>query len=271
MDLLTYWRVIQRQRRIVVVGLVVTLLLSTALLFKISDSGVGLRTPPVYFAKANLFVTQSGFPWGRSALAEYVRARGAGDEAAAVPRFADPARMEYLANLYSELALSDDVRRLVRRNGFTLRDSEEYEAVPMTARDGRPLPLIEVSGVSESRARAVLIANRAAGALQTFVADRQRQSDISEETRIVLPVITRADGAEVLQGVKLTSALMIGLLGVITTLFVAFVVDNVRRQRILSDELEETAADSEASVRRLPSEPASKPTASAARRSGNRG
>jgi hypothetical protein len=267
-DLLTYWRVIQRQRRIVVVGFVLTLLAAAFLLFSFSTSGVGFRTPPVYFAKANLFVTQSGFPWGRSALTEYVRAQGAGDEDVAVPRFADPTRMEYLANLYSELALSDDVRRIVRRDGFRLRDLEEYRAVPLTATDGRPLPIIEVSGTSESQARAVFIANRVAGALQRFVAGQQRQSGISDDTRIVLPVITRADEAEVLQGVKLTSAVMIGLLGLIATLFVAFIVDNVQRQRLLTEEVAESAPEPEASVRHLPpSEPASTQGSKAARRS----
>lgn len=270
MDLLAIWRVVQRQQRIVVVGLALTVLAASFVLFTISTSGIGFRTPPVYFAKSNLFVTQSGFPWGRSALTEYVRARGAGADEPAVPRFADPARMEYLASLYSELALSDEVGRIVRRDGFRLRDKEEYQAVPLTARDGRPLPIIEVSGTSESRERAVVIANRTASALQSYVASRQRESGITEETRIVLPVITRADEAEVLSGVKLTTAVMIGLLGAIATLFVAFLVDNLQRQRVLTDEFVEPEVEPEVLVGRFA--PSAEPPGkrSTARQSGSR-
>jgi capsular polysaccharide biosynthesis protein len=239
MDLFTYWQVVRRQRRLIVLGGLVTAALAAFALFKVSTSGLELRSPPTYRASSKLFVTQSGFPWGRTALDEYIRVRGANS---AVPRFADPSRMEYLASLYSELAMSDAVRRIAFGNR-ELPSSDDYEVVALKAPDGRPMPLIEVAGLSSSAERAVAIANRVAGALQTFVARRQTQSKIPESTRIVLPVVDQAEQAEVFEGVKLTTAVMILLLGTVATLFAAFTTDNVKRQRRLAAELESVEQD----------------------------
>jgi capsular polysaccharide biosynthesis protein len=240
MDLLEFWRVARRHRRIIVVGASITLFLATFALFRPYAWGLEVRSPAIYVARSTLFVTQSGFPWGRSALTEYVRARGAGEDDVAVPRFAEPSRMEYLAYLYSELATSDGVYRIVDRRFPLGTDDEEYLAVPMTTANGASLPLIEVSGTSTSKARAVALANTAASALQRYIASEQRANRVPAETGIVLPVLTRAtvDDAEVLKGVKVTTALMIGVLGLIGTLFVAFVVDNLQRQRRLAETLD---------------------------------
>lgn len=239
MDLFTYWQVVKRQRRLIVIGGLLTGVLAAFALFKVSTSGIELRSPPTYKASSKLFVTQTGFPWGRTALDEYIRVRGANST---VPRFADPSRMEYLASLYSELAMSDVVRTIAfgeRR----LPDTDGYEVTALKAPDGRPMPLIEVAGTSVSSERAVNIANRVAGALQAYVAGRQAQNKIPESTRIVLPVVERAEEAEVLEGVKLTTAVMVLLLGTIATLFAAFTTDNVRRQRRLAEELDVVEGD----------------------------
>ena len=49
--------------------------------------------------------------------------------------------------------------------------------------------------------------------------------------RVELQIVTRADKAKVLRGVKLTTPLMIFLLGLVVTLVVAFTRDNAQRNR----------------------------------------
>jgi hypothetical protein len=245
MDLLEFWRVARRHRTIVVVGIALTFIAMLLVLFKPSFWTLERRSPAVYQATSTLFVTQSGFPWGRSALAEYLKPSGVGNTEFAVPRFADPSRMEYLASLYAELALSDSVRRSVERSGF-LRENdedEEYSARPLLATEEDALPLIEIAGVSRSQSRAVELANTAALALRRYVTRQQTINEVSERTRVVLPVLVRAEerDAEVIKGGGLTPALMVGLFGILATFFVAFLVENVQRQRRFSDVMEDTA------------------------------
>lgn len=236
MDLLTYWRVVRRQSRIILLGLVLTFAAAAFALLHVSRSGVEFRTPGTYVAKSTLFVTQPGFPWGRS---------NPGGSTA------DPSRMEYLAGLYSELAESNVVGKGVFGKDAPVGD--DYQVAPLRALDGRPLPLIEISGISSSPTRAVFLSNRVAFALRAFVVRRQRENRIAERSRIILPVVTRAEEASVLQGVKMTSAIMIALLGVIGTVFVAFTIDNVRRQRELAESLEDAPLDdAEPRVHQLP-------------------
>ncbi len=232
---MTYWRVVRRQQKIVIWGLALTGVLALFMLVKVSPSGVALRSPPTYMGKSTLFVTQSGFPEGRSALTEYVRARGTSDSEDAVPRFADAGRMVEIATLYATLAKSDVVRDLVKKKRGIVGE-DEYDVAALTE-DGTALPLIEVVAFSDSGPRSVKLANRVASDLQRYVSRLQRENGIPEKTRISLPVITRADAPEVFEGVKLTGPFMIALLGFVATLFAAFTVDNVRRQRWLAEEV----------------------------------
>lgn len=232
MDLLTYWRVVRRQSRIILLGLVLTFAAAAFALLHISSSGVEFRSPAQYVGKSTLLVTQPGFPWGRSSSAD------------------DPARVEYLAGLYAELAESSVVAKRVLGKNAPVGD--DYEVTTLRSPDGRPLPLIEISGISSSSTRAVSLANRVATRLRAYVAAQQRQNKIRERSRIILPVVTRAEKASILRGLKMTSAVMIALLGVIGTLFAAFTIDNVRRQRALAAEaLEDAPIEDEPRVHQL--------------------
>lgn len=230
MDLLTYWGVAKRRWRIIFGGLALAVLLSGLALVKISGDGVELRSPPVYRAASTIFVTQDGFPWGRSALDEFVRPRGARDPKQVIPRFSEPSRMEYLASLYARLAEGDEVEQLIKRSGV-LGDRDEYVAAPLTGDAGRALPLLEITAYSESADNSVALANQAAQSLRAYVAREQRQNAISESAGIQLPVIERAQEAEVFEGVRLTTPIMVFLLVTIATILLAFLVDSVKRVR----------------------------------------
>src|SRR5207247_6479648 len=65
-----------------------------------------------------LFVTQQGFPWGRSIISQGQGGSAAASAgAASTGQFADPARLASLAVLYAQLASSDPVRNIMLREG----------------------------------------------------------------------------------------------------------------------------------------------------------
>jgi hypothetical protein len=211
----------------VLIGLTIAQALALMAVVRVTDRGLEYRSPPVYAARSTLFVTQGGFPWGRSKLTQ--SAKGSDGGTVEVQRFADPGRMEYLASLYSELArTSNAVRVQIERAGKLPPGG--YQVTPLTAPDGRALPLIEVMGVSQSPPEAVLFSNRVADGLRRYVLLNQNAGDVPPASRIQLPFVTRASSAEVLQGVKLTRPILIFLLGSIMTLVFAFTRDNMQHR-----------------------------------------
>jgi hypothetical protein len=227
MDVMAYAGVIRRQWRIVVIGLVIAQTLAFLAVVRVSSDGLQHRSPTIYGARSTLLVTERGFPLGRSTLTETeTDAEGRPVE---VERFAEQGRMEYLASIYAELARSRAVRREIDPTGKLPPDA--YEVVQLKGLDGATLPLLAVVGKSRSPEVAISLSNRAAQGLRRFVHMRQVRNEIPPAKRIGLSTVARAEGAEVLQSVKLTRPILIILLGSIVTLVVAFTWDNARRLR----------------------------------------
>jgi len=227
-NLLAYWQVLKAQRTVVIVGTAVAVLLAAMALVHVSPSGVAYRSPPTYVATTTMFVTQPGFPWGRTVLNEYLKAQGGGPNAAPVPKYADPGRLAYLAGLYARLAGGDGVKKIVDPTG---KKSLRYQVDQVTTSDGSPFPLINVSAFAGSGPAAVSLANRVSAALQTYVARNQTLGNVPEATRVSLPFVHRAERAKVFEGVKYTAPLMLFVLGMAVTIFVAFVRHNVQLGR----------------------------------------
>ena len=82
---------------------------------RVSSDGLTYRQTELWTSTTRLGVTQKGFPWGRL-LAQDPPDRDAGAAALGIP-LADPNRLNNLTILYAELATSDPVRRLMRRDG----------------------------------------------------------------------------------------------------------------------------------------------------------
>jgi hypothetical protein len=227
MDVLAYLGVIRRQWIVVLIGLTIAQALALMAVVRVTDRGLQYRSPPIYAARSTLFVTQGGFPWGRSKLTQSEKAPDGGT--VEIQRFADPGRMEYLASLYSELArTSRAVQAQIERAGKLPPGA--YQVTPLTAPDGRALPLIEVMGVSQTPSQAVVFSNRVADGLRRYVRLNQLAGDVPQASRIQLPFVTRARSAEVLQGVKLTRPILIFFFGSIVTLVFAFARDNMQRR-----------------------------------------
>jgi hypothetical protein len=219
MDLFEYGRVIRRQAFIVVLGLTITFALMFLSVVRVSGDGMVLRRPPIYQARSTLLVTKEGFPLGRAALPDY--------------QGGDDARMQYLASLYAQLATSETVRTVIEHDGTRQplpRASYDVTQLITPVTQGA-LPLIEVVGMSTSPGGAMAIANRVGAGLKRYILLNQNRVGTPQPQRVDLRVVTRADRAEVLQGVKLTTPIMLFMLGLIVTLACAFGRDNVRRNR----------------------------------------
>ena len=114
-DFQLYARVLWRFRLLVVCGLLLATTLALLSVVRVSPDGLKYRQTELWSSTTRLIVTQQGFPWGRL-LAEDPSLSA---EAAAQPR--DSARRpepaQQSAVLYAELATSDPVRKLMRRDG----------------------------------------------------------------------------------------------------------------------------------------------------------
>jgi hypothetical protein len=220
MDLVEYGRVIRRQLVVVAIGLVITFALVFLALVRVSGDGLFFRSSPIYGARSELLLTQPGFPLGRASAPDSQQT--------------DTARMETLAGVYAELATSKDVRGIIKTNGEPL-PSEAYDVTQLITPSGHALPLIEVVGVSGSERGSVAIANAVATALQRYILTEQNRSGVPVRDRVDVQVVTPAEKAEVIQGVKLTTPILLCLLGLVVTLVFAFARDNLARHRAARD------------------------------------
>jgi hypothetical protein len=220
MDVLEYGRIIRRQHRVVAFGLIITFVAVFLALVRVTADGLFWRSSPVYGAHSKLLVTQESFPWGR----------------AAPPSSQQPptAELENRAGVLAELARSDKVRRIIRTGGEPL-SAQAYGVAQLMSSSGHALPLIEVLGQSASERGAVAIANAVAAALQQYIRAEQNRSRVPASERVELRVVTRAERAEVVQGLKLTTPVLLFLLGSVVTLVFAFARDNLTRHRVATE------------------------------------
>jgi hypothetical protein len=227
LDLTLYARVLWRFRYLAAVGIVVACALAFLAVAKVSYSGgsvhVQYRKAQVFQSSATLLVTQSGFPWGR-AIYPYSSAGAA----TLVSPFADPGRLSGLAVIYARFAGSDDVRRLMLKEGpmpgavtanvFTSGDASNAPA----------LPLIAVTGIASTPRNAVVAATRATSALIKYIDQQQQQAKITPTQRVELQVLSAPNGAILV--VPRRKTLPIAIFILVLTMFTGliFALENIR-------------------------------------------
>lgn len=221
MDLGLYWRVIWRFRGLVVAGLALAVLLAVASVAKLDGSGLSYRAPETFESKTTLFVTQSGFPWGRSVLPVTTTPQGG-----AVSQYADTTRFSSLAILYSHLANGNEVDALLRRGGPL---GGTFTAAPVPSDDGNGfIPFIDITAHAPSDAGARRLAARAAAGLETYISNLQGANRIKASDRIQLRLVGGPTQATVFEGHKLTKPAAIFMLLAMLTIGIAFLLENLR-------------------------------------------
>jgi hypothetical protein len=226
MELRSAIEAIRCHSRIAVVGLVLAFVLA---LFALARPVAGvppleLREPPTYESNVRLFITQPGFPWGRSVL------RVVGDQTVE----GDPTRFASLAVLYAQLANSDAIQRQVAIEGTNLVDLADRgevvaTVVPQSEFSSNPLPLIDVTGRYTSARGAQKLARDTAGALKGYIVRGQRGASIGESDRVVLEIVDTAEPGKQVGSPVLSLPILVFMTIIFLTLGVIFVRHNLER------------------------------------------
>jgi hypothetical protein len=231
-DLQLYARVLWRFKLLIVLGLLLATALATLSLVRVSPEGVKYRQAEVWSSTTRLGVTQKGFPWGRLLAQEPTPSETA--ERLGIP-LADQNRLTGLAVLYAELATSDPVRQLMRREGRILGS---IVVTPVIA-GNTPLPLIDVTAMASSGPLAVRLARRAAEAFETYMQQQQRQSKVPVSDRVVVQQLVRPQPPEIFRGRSKTLPVVVFLAVMFAVVGLAFLLENLRPSRITPDEAAE--------------------------------
>ncbi len=225
MDFALYLRVLWRFRLLVLLGLMLALILAILSIVRVSEDGLTYRQSEMWSSNTRLLVTQSGFPEGRL----YGQTATPGDETG--EPVVDPGRFNNLAVLYSELAVSDAVRGLMRRTGPI---SGRFIANPVIA-GGEfrvQLPMIDITAIATTPLAAIQLAERSANALKTYIAIQQRASHVPVADRAVIIPVVRPTQAELFQPRSKTMAIVVFLAVMFVTVGLAFLLENLRPRMV---------------------------------------
>jgi hypothetical protein len=214
MDLQLFFRVMWRFKALVAIGILAGIFLATLSVARISPSSPYLtyRKPQTFVSFSRLLVTQTGMPWARL---------GTGTAASA-----DPSRFTGLAVVWSQLATSDEVHRILLRGG-PLNGTVDAGAV-LDANTQEPLPLISIAAFSATPQAAVSLAQRETRALLTFLDRQQRQNKIAAADRVTLQPVAKPVAAKLYKARSNTLPIVIFLLMTIASIAFAFVLENLR-------------------------------------------
>jgi len=222
--------VLWRFRVVVALGVIIGSLLALTSFARVDLSGgtpaLTARDDEVWLSASTLFVTQAGFPWGRTIFDETIEVEGAGDEPTLIPRFGDPGRYSGLATLYVELAKGDDVRRAFRAKA---PPSVTYQPEVVKSSDGGSvLPMIYMKGFGPSARLAEAAANIAAEEFRRYLASEQVQARISKDRRVSVVVTSKAIPAAIVEPRSIVRPIFLFLLAMMASIGLAFVLENLR-------------------------------------------
>ena len=253
--------VLWRWRALLAAGVVLAVVLGVLVTFKVSPSGLEWRSPASYESTSRTFVTQAGFPWGRTTLPGSDPTQPVVPETDDRPRrsFAPPARFTELATIYSYLAQSDNVRRLIEPEPDESQIQVATVPNPMT---GDPLPLLQLITTANSAEGARQLNRDTIKALRAYLARNVRQNRVPADERVQLEILNPPRTAVLVAGRSMTSSIIIALLALVAALVAVYVLENLypsklRRGATSSDplhdlELDFQSADSwEAAVREV--------------------
>jgi hypothetical protein len=223
-DLNLYFRVLWRFRLIVAVGFVLAITVAFASVAKVgADGSISYRQQPTWQGTTRLFVTQKGFPWGRTVLP--------GDPTSVPPtstssglQYADPTRLAELAIYYAALINGDPIQRQIRES-FPPKTVLSAAAVTDTATNS-PLALVDVMSVAHTSAQATRVSQKGANLFRSYITDQQASGGIPVKQRVLLRGVSTK--AALIAGRKKTLAILAFLAVLIATVALTFVLENQR-------------------------------------------
>jgi hypothetical protein len=233
MDLQLYIRVLWRFRFLVLGGLVLALLLAFSSIARIDFDGgapsVKFRESEKWVSVSTLLVTEPDFPLGRSVFPEEVPPVGSDRPQTFAPKFAPSTRFIELANTYAEFVTGDAVRDIMLRDGPIRGVVEATPLVASNASDA-PLPMLAIRGLASTPEGAVLVAQRATDAFESFLDTQQDRRAIPAEQRAVLSQVRQPSPATttLLEGRSKTLPIVVFLTVMLAVVGLAFILENLR-------------------------------------------
>ena len=225
MDLSRHLAVLWRYRVITAIGLVLAITFAVLAAYKPSSNGLEKRGNSSYSSASRLLVTQAGFPEGRVVLP----APPLGEEQKPDSvGFADPARFMALADLYTKLILSDEVRRRIPEHPTPA----QVDASPIESVSGSPiLPIIELVTISNSSAGARDLNVHTVTALQGLLKRRQATNDIPIGERVQISILNAPSPGVLTASPTHTASILALLLCLIGTIAVTHLLEAIRLRR----------------------------------------
>ena len=224
MNLTVTARAIWRFKWISLGGFVLACLLAVFATARVSFAGgvpkLSYRTPVIYTAATKNFVTQAGFPWGRTTLPSSPTASGGSSSI-----YADPSRLVMLAGVYATLANGAGIQqRLVHpAEGEALIARPEVD--PQT---GAALPLIDLISLAPSPQRAVAIATQASSMLERSVEAQQKDAGIPTTQRVLLQNLQQPYRVTIASGRKKTVPIVVFMTVLLAAIGLILALENIR-------------------------------------------
>ena len=232
MDLHLYLRVLWRFRLLVAAGVLLAAALAVLSVYRIDfDVGPSLeyRQKEKWVSVATVLVTEPDFPLGRAVFSEDVPPLSTDKPKKFTPEFAPSSRFIELANIYAELVTSDDVRRVILKDG---RLPGVVQAIPVVATNGSDasLPMVAVRGLASTPENAVKVAQRASAGFRQYLKAEQDRGGIPGDQRVVLTEVRHpsASTTVLLEGRSKTVPIVVFLTFMLAVVGLAFILENVR-------------------------------------------
>ena len=223
MDILLYAKVLWRFRALVAAGVLLAFALAVLAMAKPTldggKPGLAYRTAETWQASTTLFITQTGFPWGRTVFPP-------AQEGKAYP-YGDEGRLANLASLYSEFASSDAVQRIVARR---VKGAASISAGPVTSPTGTATPLMNIFGRATTAERALEVTRIGTQAFREFLDQQQDGAGIPTNQRVKVNVLKGASSPLVVEPRKKTLPLVVFMAVLSATIALAFLLENARPQ-----------------------------------------
>lgn len=245
MDLPLYFRVLGRHRKVLVIGFLAAVLLSTLAYYQVSFNGVTPKLTPrkaqVWQSQAQVFLTQNGFPAGSRT------------------QFGAAGQFNGLASLYAQLAQSDEVLARIKANGGPLDGS--FQAIPVSDSSQAPLPIVALFGKAATAPEAQTTLARGLAGFLAYVRSSQEAAGIPTKQRIDLQILNAPGQAILVEPRKKTLPIVVFLALFMATIATAFIFENKRRSahgEEAGDAIQElrSARPADAVLDQRPSEPA---------------
>jgi hypothetical protein len=244
MNLARHAAVLWRFRAVTAAGLLLGIVLAILASYQVTTHGLVARGVSTYSSTSQLMVTQAGCPECRTVLPTAPPAGTTPEEPDVDPdklAFADPARYLALADLYTKLIVSDEVRARIPE-----RPSQaQISASPVPAVSGAPiLPIIELTTIAPTPAGATALNKHAAEALRTQLRDTSRKNDVTPAQSVQVTTLNAASPGALMSGPSHTASILALLLCLIGTVAVTHLLASLRPKH--EPALDEAAFDWEA-------------------------